>query len=94
MEFLYFLEGLRTPWLDAAMSAVTHLGGELVFLVVALVMFWCLDKRQGYYLLSVGFMGTLVNQFLKITCRVPRPWIRDPYFSIVESARAEATQTA
>ena len=91
MEFLYFLEGLRTPWLDSLVSAVTHMGGEMVFLVVALVTFWCVDKRQGYYLLSVGFMGTLVNQFLKITCRIPRPWVRDPHFTIVESARAEAT---
>ena len=91
MDFLYFLEGLRTPWLDAVVSALTHLGGETVFLVAALVVFWCVDKRQGYYLMSVGFLGTLVNQFLKITCRVPRPWVRDPNFTIVESAREEAT---
>ena len=91
MDFLYFLEELRTPWLDAIIAALTHLGGELVFLVAALVVFWCVDKRQGYYLLSVGFLGTLVNQFLKITCRIPRPWVRDPNFTIVESARAEAT---
>ncbi len=91
MEFLYVLEDLRTPFLDAVVSALTHLGGEMVFLVLALVVFWCADKRQGYYLLSVGFMGTLVNQFLKITCRIPRPWVRDPNFTIVESARAEAT---
>ena len=91
MDFLYFLEGLRTPWLDAIVAALTHLGGELIFLVAALVIFWCVDKRQGYYLLSVGFLGTLVNQFLKITCRIPRPWDRDPKFTIVESARAEAT---
>ena len=91
MDFLYFLEGLRTPWLDTIVSALTHLGGETVFLVAALVVFWCVDKRQGYYLMSVGFLGTLVNQFLKITCRVPRPWVRDPNFTIVESARAEAT---
>ena len=91
MDFLYFLEGLRTPWLDAIVAALTHLGGELVFLIAALVIFWCVDKRQGYYLLSVGFLGTLVNQFLKITCRIPRPWVRDPNFTIVESARAEAT---
>lgn len=91
MDFLYFLEGLRTPWLDAVVSALTHLGGETVFLVAALTVFWCVSKRQGYYLLSVGFMGTLVNQFLKITCRIPRPWVRDPNFTIVESARAEAT---
>ena len=91
MDLLYFLETLRTPWLDAIVAGLTHLGGELVFLIAALVIFWCADKRQGYYLLSVGFLGTLVNQFLKITCRIPRPWIRDPGFTIVESARAEAT---
>jgi len=91
MDFLYLLEGLRTPWLDAIVSALTHLGGETVFLIAALAVFWCADKRQGYYLLSVGFLGTLVNQFLKITCRIPRPWVRDPHFTIVESARAEAT---
>ena len=91
MDFLYFLEGLRTPLLDTVVSALTHLGGETVFLVAALVVFWCVDKRQGYYLMSVGFMGTLVNQFLKITCRIPRPWVRDPDFTIVEAARAEAT---
>lgn len=91
MDFLYFLEGLRMPWLDAIVSVLTELGGETVFLVAALTVFWCLDKRRGYYLLSVGFLGTLVNQFLKITCRVPRPWVRDPNFTIVEAARAEAT---
>ena len=91
MEFLYVLEELRTPWLDAIVSLLTHLGGETVFLIAALAVFWCVDKRQGYYLMSVGFMGTLVNQFLKITCRIPRPWVRDSNFTIVESARAEAT---
>lgn len=91
MDFLYFLEGLRTPWLDSIVSLLTELGGETVFLIAALVTLWCVDKRRGYYLLSVCFLGTLVNQFLKITCRIPRPWVRDPHFTIVESARAEAT---
>lgn len=91
MDFLYFLEGLRTPWLDSIVSLLTELGGETVFLIAALVTLWCVDKRRGYYLLSVCFLGTLLNQFLKITCRIPRPWVRDPHFTIVESARAEAT---
>ena len=91
MDFLYLLEDLRMPWLDAVVSVLTELGGETVFLVAALVTLWCVDKRRGYYLLSVCFLGTLVNQFLKITCRVPRPWVRDPNFTIVEAARAEAT---
>ncbi len=91
MEFLYFLEDLRNPVLDTLMALVTELGGETAFLVAALVLYWCVDKRQGIYLLAVGYIGTLANQFLKITCRIPRPWVRDPDFTIVESARDAAT---
>ena len=54
MELLYMLESLRTPWLDRLMLAITYLGDEMAFLVIALVVFWCVDKRQGYFLISVG----------------------------------------
>lgn len=90
MELLYWFESIRNPVLDVFMSLVTHLGEETFFMVGALFVFWCVDKRKGYYLLSVGFVGVLVNQWLKIICRVPRPWVKDPNFTIVESARAEA----
>ena len=91
MEFLYVLESLRTPVLDSLMALVTELGGETAFLAAALILYWCVDKRQGICLLAVGYVGTLANQFLKITCRIPRPWVRDPNFTIVESAREAAT---
>lgn len=90
MEFLYFLEGLRTPVLDKAMLLITSLGEETAFLVVALIVFWCVDKRKGYYVMAVGFTGTMLNQFFKLLCRVPRPWVLDPEFSIVEQAREAA----
>ena len=91
MSFLYFLEGIRHPVLDWIVAAITHLGEEIIFMAIALVVFWCIDKFEGYYILSVGFIGTVFNQFLKIVFRIPRPWILDEKFSIVESARAEAT---
>lgn len=90
MELLYWFESIRNPVLDAFMSLVTHLGEETFFMAGALFVFWCVDKRRGYYLLSIGFVGTLINQWLKIVCRVPRPWVKDPGFTIVQSARAEA----
>ena len=91
MEFLYLLEKLRTPWLTEIMLAVTELGGETAFLALALIVFWCVDKRRGYYLMSVGFVSTIFNQFLKLFCRIPRPWVRDPDFTAVEEAIPEAT---
>ncbi len=91
MEVLKFLESIRTPFGDTFFSLVTHLGEETIFIVVGLLFFWCLDKKKGYFILSVGFLGTVTNQFLKLWFRIPRPWVRDPEFTIVESARAEAT---
>ena len=91
MEFLYLLEKIRLPGLNELMLAVTELGGELPFLVAALIVFWCVDKRQGYYVLSVGFLGTLTNQFMKLWFRIPRPWVLDPEFTILEQAREAAT---
>ena len=91
MQVLYALERIRNPILDAFFSLVTHLGSETLFIAIAIAVFWCVNKRTGYYLLTVGFFGTLLNQFLKLTCRVPRPWVRDPNFTIVEAARADAT---
>ena len=91
MDFLYFLEDLRAPWLTEILLLITRLGEETAFLVIALIVFWCVDKYKGYYTLGVGLAGTLINQFLKITCRVPRPWMLDENFSIVESAREAAS---
>lgn len=91
MEFLRLLEKIRTPFLDTFFSTVTHLGEETIFILIGIIFFWCVNKRDGYYLLSVGFIGTVLNQFLKLWFRIPRPWLRDKQFTIVESARAEAT---
>lgn len=86
MDFLRFLEGIRTPVATAIFSFLTYFGDELFFMVLAITVFWCVSKRYGYYILAVGFLGTVLNQFMKLWFRVPRPWVLDPDFTIVESA--------
>ena len=91
MEILKFIQSLRLPFLDTFFSLVTRLGEEIAFMAVGMIVFWCVDKFSGYYVLCGGFFGTLLNQFLKITFRIPRPWVLDPSFKIVESARQAAS---
>ena len=91
MGFLYLLEKLRMPGLNELMLGITTLGEETAFLVIAMIMFWCVDKRRGYYVLSVAFLGIAVNQFLKLWFRIPRPWVIDEKFTILEQAREEAS---
>ena len=90
MGFLYLLEHIRFPLLDEMMLLITQLGEETAFLVAALIVFWCIDKKKGYFLLAVGFLGTMANSFLKLVFRVPRPWVLDPDFSVLEQAKEAA----
>lgn len=53
MGFLRLLAAGRTAVLDGFFSGLTYFGSELAFMAAALLMFWCIDKRQGYYVLSL-----------------------------------------
>jgi len=91
MPVLHFIQSLRNPFFDWFFGLITHLGEETFFLVIAILFFWCINKREGYFILITGLVGTVVNQLAKLFFRVPRPWVLDPDFEIVEAAREEAT---
>lgn len=91
MTVLYWLENLRCGILDTFFSLITLFGEETLVVVIAMILFWCFDKKQGYFLFFVSFFGTVCNLFLKAWFRVPRPWVKDPAFTVVESAKEGAT---
>ena len=91
MEFLWILEGLRTPFLDKLMQFITYFGQEIVIIAVICALYWCADKRFAYQLGFTYFTAGLCVQALKITFRIPRPWVLDPNFQAVESAVPGAT---
>lgn len=73
MDFLFALEKIRTPFLDKLFGTATYIGDEIAFLAIAILFFWCISKRQGYYIMFTGLIGTVVNQFLKLIFKVARP---------------------
>ena len=91
MTFLWLLEGIRTPFLDQLMQFITYFGQEIIIIAVICALYWCADKRFAYLLGFTYFTAGLCVQSLKITFRIPRPWILDPDFHAVESAIPGAT---
>lgn len=91
MTFLWLLEGIRTPFLDKLMQFITYFGQEIIIIAVICVLYWCVDKRFAYLLGFTYFTAGLCVQSLKITFRIPRPWVLDPKFTAVESAVPGAT---
>lgn len=47
-------------------------------LPLILILFWQSDRKKGRYFLTVLALSFLLNQFLKISFSVPRPWILRP----------------
>ena len=91
MEFLHWLESIRSPFLDSLMGLITQLGEDLVFTVVIIGTLWCINKREGFWMFFSWGMGTGINQLVKAICKIPRPWVRDPSLKAVESAIPAAT---
>lgn len=86
-EFLRFLEGIRTPLFNNVFLAVTLLGDAWFTAAVCVVLLWCVDKRRGFKLVFFLLAGVVTNQFLKNLFRVPRPFVRDRGFAVVEGAK-------
>ncbi len=91
MTFLWMLEGIRNPFLDKLMQCATYFGQEIIIIIVICMFYWCIDKRFAYLLGFTYFTAGLCVQALKITFRIPRPWVLDPEFQAVESALPAAT---
>ena len=91
MELLHFIAQYRSPFFDSFFQTVTWLAQETVVVVIICWFYWCLDKQKAYILGLTYFLSGLLVQGLKITFRIPRPWILDPDFHAVPSALAGAT---
>ena len=91
MEFLKYLESIRTPFGETFFYIMTFFGEEVVLLGVMGIIYWCVNKKTAYrmtfaYLLSALFINTL-----KVSLKIERPWVRDPEFTAVERAKVTAT---
>ena len=77
-------------FLASFLSKMTWLGELNTALVIMALIYWCVSKEFGSYLL-MGWSGNrLVNGMLKVTVCAYRPWIRDarivPYGDSIKTA--------
>ncbi|MDY4692930.1 MAG: phosphatase PAP2 family protein [Blautia sp.] len=91
MSFLELLAGFRTEAGNVFFQLVTMLAQEMVVIAVVCWLYWCSSKKLAYSLAFSYFTSGLLVQGLKITFRIPRPWVLSPEFKAVESALPGAT---
>ena len=81
IEILLVLQEFRNnagAILTDFMSKMTFFGELNTTMVIMAVIYWCISKKLGTYML-MGWSGNrLLNGVLKVTVCAYRPWIRDP----------------
>ncbi|MBS6194890.1 MAG: phosphatase PAP2 family protein [Clostridiales bacterium] len=86
METLHFIAQYRNPILDTLFQTLTLVAQETLVVVIICWIYWCSSKKTAYTLGFTYFISGLLVQGLKITFRIPRPWVLDPDFQAVSSA--------
>lgn len=89
IEYLLWLQGIREtagPAIEAIMNLISALCNGAGIAVVPCVLYWLLDKDAGMFVMVSLGIGNNLNQLVKDSACVYRPWIRDS--RIIPSAGA------
>src|SRR5574344_914302 len=89
IDLLLWLQHLRTlsgGCFDVFFSSITYFGQILIPLMISALIFWCIDKKSGAFIILNGAFAVMVNQLLKNIACIYRPWVLDSRIKPVQGA--------
>ena len=76
LEFLKWLEGLRTGFLNALFEGITMLGEETLIILLVVALWFAVDKKLAQQVFFVTATSLSVNGIVKNFAQVPRPFTK------------------
>ena len=76
------LQTMANPFLTGLMLVLTEFGADLLFIAVAVLLYWCVNKRYAFQFLTVYFAGQACVEVIKTTVARPRPFTHEGVLSI------------
>ncbi len=87
LDYLIFLQGLREDWGgEGFFTLVSNLPKSALTAAIPAILFWCINKHAGIFILFNAEIGRVINELLKGTFCVYRPWFKDA--ELIPSAEA------
>lgn len=91
LDYLIFLQGIREDWGgEGFFSLISNLPKSSLTAIIPAILFWCINKHAGIFILFNAECGRVINDLLKGTFCVYRPWIKDaeliPSFEAMDKA--------
>ena len=87
LDYLMFLQGIRNDWGgEGFFTLVSSLPKSAITAMIPAILFWCIHKQAGIFILFNAEVGRVINELIKGTFCVYRPWIHDA--NLIPSAEA------
>lgn len=93
IQYLLFLQELRNATggiFDEVFNGLSKMAVSVLPLIPYIV-YWCVDKKWGQRLIATVWSAKTLNEAVKLTACVYRPWIRDIRIEPPGDAKAGAT---
>ena len=78
LDYLMYLQGLRNDLGgENLFTLVSNLPKSALTAAIPAILFWCVNKYAGIFILFNAMCGRMINELIKGTFCVYRPWIHD-----------------
>ena len=93
MQYLLWLQELRENYggLEFFLTLITKIPTSSLSAIIPGILFWCISRRAGLFLIAVMSFGRLINVLIKDTFCVYRPWILDSEINPAGDAMKKAS---
>ncbi|MCH5163228.1 MAG: phosphatase PAP2 family protein [Clostridiales bacterium] len=79
VDIIRALQMMSNGFLDAINHIFSFFGTEIFFMIVALVLYWCIDKKFAYRFFNVYILGVALTNVMKISFKRTRPFDAYPH---------------
>ncbi|MFA5560454.1 MAG: phosphatase PAP2 family protein [Acholeplasmataceae bacterium] len=76
IEIIRFLQNIRNDILDWFFYLITQIGDQIIFIFIAVVIFWVYDKRFAFKITISFLLGSIINLAVKMTVKIDRPYTK------------------
>lgn len=79
IKYLLFLQNIRLnapEWFNELIQLITDIAGGILLIAIPMIIFFCIDKKKGEFVLFSLSIASVLNVILKNIFCVYRPWVR------------------
>ncbi|MBR2970388.1 MAG: phosphatase PAP2 family protein [Clostridia bacterium] len=84
IDLIKWLQSGDKPLIDHVVYFITQFGSEIFFILAVMILYWCVDKREGFRLVNLFMLSQVTVGIIKAAVGRVRPYYHEGIKPILE----------